>query len=215
MSLVGAAPRNGVSARASRAIITLSAIFPHGLGLIVFGMSAPSTLWFGGTLRTGRDSRCEWLHTASELLPGRPKGRRRRQDPELKDLHSILILYQFLFFTSVASRPKGRLPDKPRRHLLERRPRPVRRGLGGAADVDKAGDALVGLEPELVEHAAVVGVPLGHPVGRKAERVRGVHDVHGGSAGRQDLLPGRNLHMLARPAHDARSEERRVGKGRK
>src|SRR6266508_6619304 len=55
--------------------------------------------------------------------------------------------------------------------LAERRPRPILGRMNRPADMDKTGDAFVLLEAERVEHAAVIGVPFGDPVGAIAERV--------------------------------------------
>ena len=65
------------------------------------------------------------------------------------------------------------------------------------------------VEAERVEHAAVVGVPFGDPVGGVAERVGGEHEAHGGGAGRQHLLPFRNLHVRPGAAHH-RDDQRRA-----
>ena len=67
------------------------------------------------------------------------------------------------------------------------------------------------LNAERVEHAAVVGVPFGDPVGRVAERVGREHEAHGGGAGGQHLLPFRNLHVRRGSAHH-RDDQRRAGK---
>src|SRR5262249_61452160 len=91
--------------------------------------------------------------------------------------------------------------SKPGRDLGERRTRPVFGRMHRRADMNEAGDLLVLLEAKRVEHAAVVGVPLGDPVGAVAERVRGEHQAHGGGAGREHLLPFRDFHMRAGPAH--------------
>src|SRR5215472_5314615 len=61
--------------------------------------------------------------------------------------------------------------------------------------MDEPRNALVLLEAERSEHAAVIRVPLGYPGRAIAERVRGEHEAHGGGARRQHLLPFRNLHM--------------------
>src|SRR6516162_7054758 len=73
--------------------------------------------------------------------------------------------------------------------------------------MDEPRDALVLLEAERGEHAAVIRVPLGDPGRAIAERVRGEHEAHGDGAGRQHLLPFRNLHMR-RGAADHRDDER-------
>src|SRR5580698_5844341 len=80
------------------------------------------------------------------------------------------------------------LTGKACRDLVERRPRPVLGRTRWRADVNKAGDALVGCQTQRVERAAVVGVPFGDPVGAVTERGRGEHQAHGGGAGGQHLL---------------------------
>ena len=66
------------------------------------------------------------------------------------------------------------------------------------ADMHKSGNALVLLETERIQHAAVIGVPFGDPIGAVAERVSGEHQAHGGGAGGQHLLPFRNFHVRRR-----------------
>src|SRR3712207_5406435 len=54
---------------------------------------------------------------------------------------------------------------------------PILRLRHRGADIDEAGDLLVGGEAECIERAAIVGVPFGDPVAGKAERMRGVEEV--------------------------------------
>src|SRR6202011_32025 len=53
------------------------------------------------------------------------------------------------------------------------RTRTIFRLLVHPPDMHKAGDLLSCAEAERVEHAAIIGVPLGNPARRIAERVRG------------------------------------------
>ena len=99
--------------------------------------------------------------------------------------------------------------SESRHDVGQRRTRAIFRRLRGAADMHEAGDLLVGGEAERVEHAAVIGVPFGDPVRRKAERMRGGHQVHRGGAGGEHLLPFGDLHMRRGAAHH-RDDERRA-----
>ena len=73
----------------------------------------------------------------------------------------------------------------------------------GGADVDEAGDALVGGEPERRAHGGAVGIPLRDPAGAEAQRVGGQAQIEAGGAAGQDLLPlgraGIGRHARDRP----------------
>src|SRR5665647_1105976 len=73
----------------------------------------------------------------------------------------------------------------------------------------KAGDAFAGFEAEGIEHGAVIGVPFGDPARGIAQGIGGQQQIHGRRAGRQLLLPFRNLAMRAAAA-DHRDDQRRV-----
>src|SRR5262249_15621247 len=92
--------------------------------------------------------------------------------------------------------------------LVERRRGPVLGRHARPADMDEPRDALVLLEAERSEHAAVIRVPLGDPGRAIAERVRGEHEAHGGGARRQHLLPFRELHMRPGAAEHPHAEAR-------
>src|ERR1700722_7253641 len=97
--------------------------------------------------------------------------------------------------TTARRAPRGLLSGKTGCDLGERRPRPILGRPRRPADVNKAGDALVRCQTESVEHAAIVGVPFGDPVGAVTERVGGEHKAHGGGTGGERLLPFRNFHV--------------------
>ncbi len=78
------------------------------------------------------------------------------------------------------------------------------------ADVEEAGDALVLGEPDRGAEARVVGRPFGEPGRGEAERARGDDQVHADRAGRQHLLPFRDLDVR-RGARDDRDDQRRAG----
>ena len=100
------------------------------------------------------------------------------------------------------------LGTKPDNDLIERRPGPIFRRVRRRADVNKAGDLFVRLEPERVEHATIIGVPFGDPVRAVAERVRGKDERHGGGARREHLLPFGNFRMRAGAAHHGDDQRR-------
>src|SRR4051794_336756 len=97
--------------------------------------------------------------------------------------------------------------------LVERRTRPVLRRVDRPADVDETCDALVVLDPECIERMPVIGVPLGDPGRRIAERVRRKDQTHGGGAGGEHLLPFRDFHVRAGTTDD-RDDEWRARKAR-
>src|ERR1700722_1759036 len=115
--------------------------------------------------------------------------------------------------TTTRNVPRGLLSGKTGCDLVKRRPRPILGRPRRPADVNKAGDALVRCKTESVEHAAIVGVPFGDPVGAITERVRGEHEAHGGGTGGERLLPFRNFHVRCGAAdhgdHQRRAQQTR------
>src|SRR5215813_6866347 len=76
------------------------------------------------------------------------------------------------------------------------------------ADVDETDEALVWSEPERVEHAPVVGVPLSDPARGKSQRVGSVHQIHRRGAGREHLLPLGDFHVWRGAAYHGNDEGR-------
>jgi diguanylate cyclase (GGDEF)-like protein len=105
----------------------------------------------------------------------------------------------------------GRRRDasEPCHDVRQHRPRAILVRLGRCADMDEAGELLVGLQTQAIKHIAVEGEPAGQPARAIAERGRGGDDVHRARTRGQFLLPWRHFWMRLGEADHA-DDQRRV-----
>src|SRR5262249_52265996 len=93
------------------------------------------------------------------------------------------------------------LLSKSRHDGVEIWPFAVLRRLGRAPDVHKAGHPFIRRKTKGIEHAAIIGIPLGDPARGIAHGVRGKYQAHRRGAGGKLLLPFGDLHMRTGTAH--------------